>query len=71
MSAQYLLNRSTLFFFLTKHGFVVYYPAEKLVHYLQCQGHSEGLYNENMAIVVYAQPFFFFFLKTCYGDALS
>ena len=34
---------------------VVYYHesvfhAEKLVHYLQCQGHSEGLYNQNMII---------------------
>ena len=26
------------------------YRAEKLVHYLQCQGHSEGLYNQNMTI---------------------
>ena len=24
--------------------------AEKLVHYLQCQGHSEGLYNQNTTI---------------------
>ena len=36
---------------------VVYYyeamcHAEKLVHYLQCQGHSEGLYNQNIAISV-------------------
>ena len=23
---------------------------KKLVHYLQCQGHSEGLYNQNMTI---------------------
>ena len=34
---------------------VVYYRevmchAEKLVHYLQCQGHSEGLHNQNMTI---------------------
>ena len=39
----------------TKLGMVVYYHeamchAEKLVHYLQCQGHSEGLYNQNMTI---------------------
>ena len=52
VSAQYLLNRSTIFFF-TKLGIVVYYDelmchAEKLVHYLQCQGHSEGLYNQNI-----------------------
>ena len=24
--------------------------AEKLVHFVQCQGHSEGLYNQNMTI---------------------
>ena len=24
--------------------------AEKVVHYRQCQGHSEGLYNQNMTI---------------------
>ena len=29
------------------------YHAEKLVHYLQCQGHSEGLYNQNMTIFYY------------------
>ena len=34
---------------------VVYYHKamcheQKLVHYLQCQGHSEGLYNQNMTI---------------------
>ena len=34
---------------------VVYYlevecHAEKLVPYLQCQGHSKGLYTQNMAI---------------------
>ena len=38
-----------------KLGIVVYYHeavchAEKLVHYLQCQGHSDGLYNQNMTI---------------------
>ena len=41
--------------FFTKLGVVVYYhevmcPTEKLVHYLQCQGHSKGLYNQNMTI---------------------
>ena len=41
--------------FLTKLGMVVYYHgvechAEKLVHYLQFQGHSKGLYNQNMTI---------------------
>ena len=40
---------------LTKLGLVVYYyevecHAEKLVHSLQCQGQSEGLYNQIMAI---------------------
>ena len=38
-----------LFFFLTKLVMVVHYHVvmcfvEKLVHYLQCQGHSEGLH---------------------------
>ena len=23
---------------------------KKMVHYLQCQGHSEGLYNQNITI---------------------
>ena len=55
VSAQYLLNHSTFFFFFTKLGIVVYYHesmcrAEKLVHYLQYQGHSEGLYNQDMTI---------------------
>ena len=41
--------------FFTKLGMVVYYhevgcQAEKLVHNRQCQGHSEGLYNQNMTI---------------------
>ena len=50
VSAQYLINRSTIFF--TKLTIVVYYHeamchAEKLVHYLSCQGHSEGLCNQN------------------------
>ena len=54
MSTQYLLNRSDLLFFLffsfNKLGMVVCYHeaechAEKLVHHLQCQGHSEGLHN--------------------------
>ena len=53
VSAQYLLNHSTIV--LTKLGMVVYYHevmccAEKLVHYLQCQSLSEGLYNQNMTI---------------------
>ena len=54
VSAQYLLNRSA-FFFYSKLGMMVCYHeamchAEKLVHYFQCQGHSEGLYNQNMII---------------------
>ena len=54
VSAQYLLNHSTFFFF-TKLCMVVYYHevmcrAEKLVHYFQCQGHSRGLYNQNITV---------------------
>ena len=42
--------------FFNKFGMVVYNDdeamcrAEKLVHCLQCQGHSESLYNQNMTI---------------------
>ena len=41
--------------FATKLGMMVYYHeamchVEKIVHYLQCQGHSKGLYNQNMTI---------------------
>ena len=43
------------FFVFIKLRIVVYYHsamchAEKLVHCLQCQGHSEGLCNQNMTI---------------------
>ena len=43
--------------FVTKPGMVMqcHKPechAEKLVHCVQCQGHSEGLYNQNMTISV-------------------
>ena len=36
---------------------VVYYHegmclVEKLVHYLQCQGHNKGLYNQNTTVSV-------------------
>ena len=59
VSVQYLLNCSIIFFIFifflnrTWYGGVlsrddVY--AQKLVHYLQCQGHSEGIYNQNMTI---------------------
>ena len=52
LSEQHLLNHSTLF---NKLGMMVYYHevvchAEKLLYYLQCQGHSEGLYNQSMTI---------------------
>ena len=54
VSAQYPepLNH---FYFGTKLVMVVYYHeamchAEKLVHCVQYQGHSEGLYNQNMTI---------------------
>ena len=55
VSAQYLLNRSTNFFFSIKLGMVVYYHEamcllENLVHCFQCQGHSEGVYNQNVTI---------------------
>ena len=53
VSALYLLNCSTTF--VIKLGVVMYYHeamchAEKLVHYFQCQGHSEGLTKQNMTI---------------------
>ena len=49
-----LLNHLKNFFF-TKLGMVVYYHEvmchiEKLLHYVQGQGHSEGLCNQNMTI---------------------
>ena len=42
-------------YFVTKPGMPMQhhkpeYHAEKLVHCVQCQGHSEGLYNQNMII---------------------
>ena len=52
-SAHYLLNRATFFLsFFTKFGIVVYHleamsHVENLVHYLHCQGHSKGVYNQN------------------------
>ena len=47
------LNHFIVVLVVAKLGIVVYYHkamchAEKLVHYFQCQGHSEGLYNQNM-----------------------
>ena len=51
MSTQYLLNCSISFlpnlvwwWIITK----AICQAEKLVHHLECQGHSKGLYNQNM-----------------------
>ena len=43
--------------FVAKRGMVVQHHkpechAEKLVHFLKCQGHSEGLYNKDMTISV-------------------
>ena len=54
VSVQYLLNCSTILFY-SRFGMVVYYyeamcHAEKLVHSLQCQGHSEGFYQQNLTI---------------------
>ena len=45
------------YYFFTKLGMVVYYHevmchAEKVVHYLQCQGQSKGLYNQNMTVSI-------------------
>ena len=54
--------------FFTKLCMVVYYyeamcHVEKLVHYLQCQDHSKGLYNQYMTnftipskLLVHLQP---------------
>ena len=52
LSGQYLLNCSTIFFYQTWYGGVLHEVvchAEKLIHYLQCQGHSKGLYNQSMS----------------------
>ena len=52
VSAQYLLNCLIICYQI---WYVVYYHevmclAEKLVHFLQCQGHSKGLYKQNLTI---------------------
>ena len=44
-------------YFVAKPGMVMQHHtpechAEKLDHYVQCQGHSDGLYNQNMTISV-------------------
>ena len=53
LSGRYLLNRSTIFN-QTWYGGVLsrgkLSGRKKLVHYRQSQGHSEGLYNQNMTI---------------------
>ena len=51
----YSVSPEPLNHFFTKFGMIVCYheamcPAEKLVHYLQCQDHSEGAYNQNLTI---------------------
>ena len=63
------------FFFFTKLSMVVYNHeamclAVKLVHYLQCQGHSEGLYNQNITIftLLNCQSIC---KQTCYDSAAS
>ena len=52
---RYLLNRSTIFNQtwyggLVSQGGVSGTHTKKMVHYHQCQGHSEGFYNQNMTI---------------------
>ena len=44
-------------FFFSKLGMVAYYHeamchAETFVHYLQCQGHSKGLYNQHITVFI-------------------
>ena len=53
VSAQCLLNLTAIFVNGTWCGGVLSrgdVSCEKWVHYLQCQCHSEGLYNQNMTI---------------------
>ena len=57
----WMISSEPLNHFKPKLGMVVYYyevecHVQKLVHYLQCQGHSKGLYKQNMT--------FFFFTKS-------
>ena len=54
LSGQYLLNQRT-FCRQTWFAYAVLKPkchAEKVVHSVQCQGHSEGLHNQNVTISV-------------------
>ena len=59
-SRQYNISWTAhpFFFFFNQTRYGVYYHvamchAEKLVHYLQCQGHSKGFYNQNMTVLVH------------------
>ena len=50
-----LMSPELLNYFFTQLDMVLYYHdamchAEKLVHYLQCQGHNKGLYNQSMTV---------------------
>ena len=58
LPGRYLLSRTTIFN-QTRYGGVLLQgklsgrknkTKQKLVHHRQCQGHSEGLYNQNMTI---------------------
>ena len=53
-SGRYLLSHRT-FCYQTWYGYaardkVPECHAENFVHYLECEGHSEGLYNQNITI---------------------
>ena len=61
--------------FVTKLGMVMQhykpgYTAEKLVDCLQCQGHIEGLFNQNMTILL-SPTLFNVFLERITTDALE
>ena len=43
-----LLNHFLLNFCMMEYYHEAMCRVEKLVHYLQCQGHSKGLYNQNL-----------------------
>ena len=49
VSAQYPLNFSTFFFMVVCYREAMCHP-EKLVVYFECQGHSEGVYNQYMTV---------------------
>ena len=52
VSAQYLPKRSTTFYQTWYCGVLIQGDVScgKLVHCLECQGHSEGLSNQNMTV---------------------